>query len=131
MSEELNIIKEQLTRYQSLLDRLTQFAVDVIMLLRKLDNSVELRVIKYQLIKSCTSSGANYDEAQAASSIADFSNKIKISLKEMRESNYWIKIILKINDSHISELKHLLNESDELKKILGSIAVKTTKSRSR
>jgi len=131
MSEELNIIKEQLTRYQSLLDRLTQFAVDVIMLLRKLDNSVELRVIKYQLIKSCTSSGANYDEAQAASSIADFSNKIKISLKEMRESNYWIKIILKINDSHISELKHLLNESDELKKILGSIAVKTTKSRSK
>ena len=131
MSEKLNIIKEQLTRYQSLLDRLMQFAVDVIMVLRKLGNSVELRVIKYQLIKSCTSSGANYDEAQAASSIADFSNKIKISLREMRESNYWIKIILKINDSHISELKHLLNESDELKKILGSIAVKTTKSRSK
>jgi len=124
MSEELNIIKEQLTRYQSLLDRLMQFAVDVITLLRKLDNSVELRVIKYQLIKSCTSSGANYDEAQAASSIADFSNKIKISLREMRESNYWSKICIALKFGNQAEAERLRVESSELKNILGSICSK-------
>jgi four helix bundle protein len=38
--------------------------------------------------------GANYDEAQGAVSRADFSNKTGISLKEMRESNYWIRFII-------------------------------------
>ncbi|MFM9944866.1 MAG: four helix bundle protein [Bacteroidia bacterium] len=65
--------------------RLFQFAVNVILLIRKLPKGKEYDVINYQLVKSSTSSGANYEEAQAGVSRADFSNKIGISLREMRE----------------------------------------------
>ncbi|MCF6168499.1 MAG: four helix bundle protein [Lutibacter sp.] len=50
----------------------------------------------YQLLKSATSVGTNYKEAQGAVSKADFFNKVGIALKEMRETNYWIRIIIEI-----------------------------------
>jgi four helix bundle protein len=108
-------------------DRLFKFAVRAIKFIRTLPDSTEYKVIKYQLVKSSTSSGANYEESQAGSSKADFNNKVRISLREMRESNYWLRIIAEINDnSKISdELNWLINESKELKNILGSIAQKT------
>lgn len=97
----------------------------VIKFLRTLPDSSEMKVIKYQLTKSSTSSGANYEEAQAGSSRADFNNKIRISLREMRESNYWLRIISGILDNKNDELIFLIGESGELKNILGSIAQKT------
>jgi len=68
--------------------------------------------------------GANYEEAQAASSRADFANKIKISLREMRESNYWLRICKKVNIGDKILCEGLLKESSELKNILGSISSK-------
>ncbi len=53
-------------------DRLFKFAVDVSKLLMNVHNSHEISVLKYQLTKSSTSCGANYEEAQSASSKADF-----------------------------------------------------------
>lgn len=108
---------------QGLGQRLFDFAVNVILFIRKLPQGKEYDVIKYQLSKSATSSGANYEEAQAASSKLDFKNKINISLREMRESNYWLKIVDKIYKKD-EELDRLLKESEELKKILGSISSK-------
>jgi four helix bundle protein len=107
--------------------RLLDFAVRVIKFLRTLPKTVEYNVIRYQLIKSSTSSGANYDEAQAGSSRADFHNKVNISLKEMSESNYWLEVIKAILDSKQfeKELDWLINESEELDNILGSIVMKT------
>ena len=79
-------------------------------------------------MKSAGSSGANYEEAQAGSSKADFIYKVEISLREMRESNFWLRLLKetgdKLNKLIISELTELINESEELKKILGSIIVK-------
>lgn len=105
-------------------ERLFAFAVRCLRFMRTLSDSSEHSVIKYQLAKSSTSSGANYEESQAASSHADFINKIKISPREMRESNYWLRVIKEINESDqdSEELHWLVNESDELKRILGSIA---------
>ena len=108
-------------------ERLFKFAIDVIKFLRNIKNTQENTVLKYQLTKSATSSGANYEEAQAASSRADFKNKITISLKEMRESNYWLKIFKALDIGDKETGKYLVNESDELKKILGSISSKTAK----
>lgn len=54
-------------------------------------------------------------ESQSASSRADFKNKINISLKEMRESNYWLRIISAISNES-EEIKYLIRESEELKK---------------
>ncbi len=94
-----------------------------------LPKTPEFSVIRYQLAKCSTSSGANYEESQAGSSKADFNNKVRISLREMRESNYWFRIIYEIivEEKQDEELICLINESDELKKILGSIVSKTNK----
>jgi len=107
-------------------DRLLKFAIDVILLLRQFPNTTEYKIIKYQLIKSSTSSGANYQEAQGGSSRADFKNKVFISLKEMRESNYWLKVLNGVSNDQITkeENRRLINESGELKNILGSIVSK-------
>lgn len=108
--------------------RLFNFAVRTINFLKTLPESPEVKVIRYQLIKSSSSSGANYEEAQAGSSKADFTNKVRISLREMRESNYWLRLIKATIDKtfDINELEWLINESSELKKILGSIVQKSS-----
>lgn len=95
--------------------------------MRKIPNSEEYLIVKRQLIKSSTSSGANYEKSQGASSKADFTNKVRISLKEMRESNYWVKVIdgTLQKDDLKTECKILINESTELKNILGAICSKT------
>jgi len=114
---------------ENLNDRLFNFAVNVLKFLKKLPRTPEINVIRYQLAKSSTSSGANYEEAQAGSSKPDFNNKVRISLREMRESNYWLRIIkATLDDSRLdSELMILIDESTQLKKILGSIVTKTNK----
>lgn len=109
-------------------ERLLNFSIRSIKFLRTIPINQEYKIIRYQLIKSSTSSGANYEEAQAATTTPDFHNKVKISLREMRESNYWFKVLRGIsNDIDEDELNWFLNESTELMKILGSIANKTKK----
>ncbi|MEC5156369.1 four helix bundle protein [Chryseobacterium sp. MP_3.2] len=82
-------------------------------------------MIRDQLGKSSTSLGANYEESQAGSSRADFKNKVKISLRETRESNYWLRVIKALEDIQEDELDRLLRESTELKNIFGAIINKT------
>jgi len=111
-----------------LADRLFNFAVRVIKFLRKLPYEPELNNIRYQLSKSSSSSGANYAEAQAAYSKADFLFKIDISLREMRESNYWLRLIDATSEFEgilKVELTDLIKESAELKNILGKISSST------
>ena len=89
--------------------RLFNFAINVIKYLRKLDKSKDIDVISYQLIKASTSSGANYEEAQSASSKADFKNKINISLREIRESNYWLRLLQVLYETN-NEINFLVQE---------------------
>ena len=107
--------------------RLFSFSVKVFCFLKTLSSTPEYSVVRYQLAKSSTSSGANYEEAQAASSKPDFIYKNEISLREMRESNYWLRLLIATDQSNKlnhEELKFLENESEQLKKILGSIVTK-------
>jgi four helix bundle protein len=110
-------------------ERLFNFAIDVINYLRCIKNYPEINVVKYQLTKSATSSGANYEEEQGASSKSDFLNKVRISLKEMRESNYWLRILYRLETINPQLNSKLLEESEELKKILGAICSKVGKQR--
>lgn len=105
---------------QDLCKRFLEFAVAVIKFLKTIPRSIENDVIRYQLTKCSSSMGANYEESQAASSKADFYNKIKISLKEARETAYWLKILKELKLGDKSELDKLMVESNELKKILVS-----------
>ena len=105
-------------------ERLFRFAIDVLTFLGSLLKTPEAQVIRYQLAKASSSSGANYEEAQAASSKADFTHKMKIVLREMRESNYWIRICIALKFGSEIEANRLKTESTELKNILGSICSK-------
>ena len=106
--------------------RLFRFSVEVIKEVRNLPNSKEYQVISYQLLKSATSVGANYEEAQGAVSKADFSNKVGIALKEIRETNYWIRILIELLEKE-NIWKENEIESKELMNVLGSIYSKTSK----
>ena len=107
-----------------LLDRTFNFGVRCLKHLKTFPNTSEYSIIKYQLGKSSTSIGANYEEAQAGSSKADFKNKVRISLKEARESNYWLRILKALQDKEDDELNFLTQESNEIKKILATIVNK-------
>lgn len=108
-----------------LLERTFWFGIHCLKFLRKLPNDPESRLIRYQLGKSSTSLGANYEESQAGSSKADFKNKVKISLRETRESNYWLRVIKALDKKENAELDQLLAESIELKNIFGAIVNNT------
>jgi four helix bundle protein len=102
-------------------DRLLQFAVDVIIYLRTVKNTVETLDTKRQLIKASTSSGANYEESQGSPTKPDVKTKIGISHKEMRESNYFLRIYRCLKLGDVEKNNYLVNESSELKLILASI----------
>jgi four helix bundle protein len=111
------------SRYD-LQERLFKFSISIVNEYRKLPISNEYTVISHQILKSATSIGANFEEAQAAVSKADFANKVAISLKEAKETNYWIRIIIAISNVKGEWIK-LEKESSEIIKILASIYNKT------
>lgn len=106
-----------------LTERLFHFATGVLKMIGEIEGGKEIEVIKYQLSKSATSAGANYEEAQGSVSKAEFISKVSISLKEMRESHYWLRIINELNGTG-EKTEKLLKESEELGKILASIVIK-------
>ena len=108
-----------------LLKRTFNFGISCLKFLRKLESNPENNLIRLQLGKSCASIGANYEESQAGSSKADFTNKVKIALREARETNYWLRILKELNDNNDESLESLIKESQELKNILGAIVVKS------
>jgi len=112
---------------RNLEERTFNFAVEVVKFLKNIKYSKENEVIKYQLVKSATSIGANYEEAQGAYSRDDFKYRIGIYFREAKESNYWIRIIKAADISKSEALEHLIKESDELKKIFSSIMKKVHK----
>ena len=83
------------------------------------------RTLAKQLIRSGTSIGANVEESQAAQSKADFIHKLQIALKEARETRYWLRLLIAVELFPDSRLRPLLNESEEIIKIIAAIVVKT------
>lgn len=75
-------------------DRLIEFAVRIIDLAEALPGTVASKNLGSQIVRSGTSPALNYAEAQSAESKADFVHKMKICLKELRETMVCLKIIL-------------------------------------
>jgi four helix bundle protein len=113
---------------EELLNRSFNFGVNTLKFLMTLPREKVFSIIIYQLSKSSTSVGSNYEEAQGAESKRDFNHKIGVVLKEIRESNYWFRVLDSILPDANSnfELQRLLNESLELIKIFSSIKIKTS-----
>lgn len=102
-----------------------EFALLIIELYKKLTNSKEF-IISKQLLRSGTSIGANIEESIGAQSRNDFISKISISYKEARETEYWLKLLLKGNYITQREFDTYEDKLVVILKLLTSIQ-KTTK----
>ncbi len=119
------------SKTQALLDRTFEYGVKVLKFLVTLPSNDGFRVLKYQLTKSSTSIGANYEEAQAAESKDDFIHKVAISLKEARESHYWLRVLRALISTPSKQkiLDNFITEAAEYKSIFSSIRVSAMKNR--
>src|SRR5690242_8044772 len=109
--------------------RLFAFALRVVRLCQRLDERPGVaRTMGQQLLRAGTSIGANYEEGQAGQSRADFLSKNCIALKEARETHYWLRLLhaAEVVSPHL--LDGLIDEADQLVKILGTIVNRTRQS---
>ncbi|MFA6518264.1 MAG: four helix bundle protein [Candidatus Shapirobacteria bacterium] len=103
--------------------RTEKFSEDIIDLCQKLPKTaITLPLIK-QIIRSATSIGANYSEANGASSPKDFRNKILICKRESMETRYWLKMFFKAIPNQHAIFAILYQEAHELSLIFSKIAL--------
>lgn len=104
-------------------DRTVKFSENVIVFLRKIKKDNLMMPLVNQLIRSATSIGANYCEANGASSKKDFKNKIYICKKEAKETKYWLQLIGKASSDETEECRKLWKEAQELTMIFSKIVI--------
>ena len=102
------------------------FAIRIVKLYKYLCDEKKEYVLSKRLLRSGTSIGTNINEAQEAQSKNDFISKLSISLKEARESKYWIELLKETDFLTIKEADSLLENLTEILKLLTSI-IKTTR----
>ena len=81
-----------------------------------------------QVVRAGTSIGANVEEAQAGESRADFVHKYGIALKEARETHHWLRLFKASGILGEKDVGGFVQESDEIRRILGRIIVTTKRS---
>ena len=106
--------------------RTFEFAVLIIQLCVKLNERPGVgRVLMSQILRAGTSVPANVEEAQAAQSKADFISKMSIALKEARETHLRLRLLVPAKVVSANELQPLIQEADEIKRVIGAIIVAT------
>ena len=101
--------------------RTKQFSLSVLKFVSSLPRTREADVLAKQLLRSATSIGANYREANRGVSKADFANKIGTVQKEAAETQYWIELLIDSEIGNKSSAGNLHKESSELLAIFTSI----------
>ncbi len=112
------------TKYD-LEERTTLFAEAIMELCKKAPKTVITIPIIGQLMRAGTSIGANYCEANGASSKKDFKNKIFICKKESKETKYWLRLLAKAVEELKEECRKLWQEVQEFTLIFSKIALNT------
>jgi four helix bundle protein len=107
-------------------ERTFLFAVRSVELVKRFPRTMDGKEIGRQFLRAATSVGANVEEAHGAESQRDFVHKMGIACKEARETRYWLRLVKEtiVNDD---EINALLQESDELVRILSTIITKGRK----
>ncbi len=95
-------------------ERTALFGEDTIKLCQKLPKTQVVNPLVNQIIRSATSIGANYMEANGASSKKDFRNKIHICKKEAQETQHWLRMLSVASPEYKDELRTLWQEVHEL-----------------
>ncbi|MCM2356885.1 MAG: four helix bundle protein [Geobacteraceae bacterium] len=119
-----NETSENPNRNNQLSERLLDFAASIIKTTTMLTKGEASCHIFKQLMRSSTSAGANYEEARAAESRADFIHKLQIVLKELRESIYWLRLTQKTD---LMKVDQLVQEARELTNIIAKSVVTARK----
>ncbi len=101
--------------------RTEKFSEHIIEFCRSIQKDMIIRSMISQLVRSATSVGANYCEANAASSRKDFKNKIHICKKEAQETCSWLRLIAKSDDNSTEKAKLLEGEAQQFVLIFGKI----------
>lgn len=113
-----------MTKYD-LRDRTYRFSLSVVRFLSNCSSSSITSPILNQLLRSATSIGANIEEADSSPTRKDFKHKLVISKKEAAETVYWLKLLIDSellkSDAVTAKAKELLDEAEQLVRILGSI----------
>jgi four helix bundle protein len=100
-------------------ERVFEFACATVFFCRELSKEPGVvRQIAWQLADAATSAGSNLEEAKAAYSRRDFAAKNAISLKEMREALYWLRVIVRCGLAPIDSVQPLVTEANELTAML-------------
>jgi len=113
---------------RDLKERTRAFGLTVVRLYSSLPKATVAQVLGKQLLRSGTSVGAHYREAQRAKSTADFINKVEGALQELEETGYWLELIGDAEILPSGRLRPVTVEVEELTAILVTI-VKSAKSR--
>ncbi|HBH45960.1 MAG: four helix bundle protein [Candidatus Jacksonbacteria bacterium RIFOXYC2_FULL_44_29] len=104
-------------------ERTAKFGENIICMIKKVPKNLATIAILKQLIRSGTSVGASYMEANGASSKKDFRNKIHICKKEAMETKYWLRMLAQADENFKDDYRSLWQEAQELSMIFGKIAV--------
>ena len=94
------------------------FAVEIVLLVKKLQQEKKEYILTKQIIRSGTSIGANIREAEFAQSDADFVHKMSISLKEANETIYWLDLLKDTDYVGKEEYKKQVHNAKELLRML-------------
>ena len=106
-------------------ERIYKFVIRILNLIKHIPKSPENIVLIGQITRSATSMGANDQEADGTNSKKDFIAKYSIVRKESKETLYWLRIISDTNPTLASRMKDLIQEAEEIVKIVSSIIWKT------
>ena len=98
------------------------FGADIIAFCNNIKRTEVSRPLISQIVRSATSIGANYMEANQASSRRDFINKIKICQKEASETKHWLRMISYLDESYKQSCRKFWQEAHELTLIFSKIA---------
>ena len=122
--EERTTNKEKLGR-RDLCDRTFAFAMRAMRVVESVPRTTGGDVLGRQLARCGTSVGANVEEAEAAQSRPDYVRKMNIARAEAREASYWLRLIGQLGLVKRARLDDLINEADQLIRILSAIVKKT------
>ncbi len=106
-------------------ERSFDFALQIVELAKSAARTPASDVLMKQLLRSGTSVGANIEESRAGYSRDEFAYKMNISLKEARETHYWLRLLKESGLLKSQQVDSLIDEADQIKKILGTIVSKT------
>jgi four helix bundle protein len=102
-------------------ERTFEFAKNCRLFVSKLKKTISNIEDAKQLVRSSGSVGANYIEANEKLGEKDLKFRLKISRKEAKESKYWLRLLKSTNENESNEVNQLINEAEELRKILSAI----------